>query len=91
MGTRVVILESLDCCSNWRKSSALGLAVYIPHFGGVELAQFGIAKENAVHFLVHLFEADLFVADDFANKSSALTSANVSAVVHPPRLFSAMV
>ena len=34
--------------------------MYIPHFGGVELAQFGIAEENAVHFLVHLFEADLF-------------------------------
>jgi hypothetical protein len=57
-----------------------------PHFGTVELAQFGIAKEDPMHVLIHLFQSDLFVAKDFANKNSTLMPANVSAVIHPPRL-----
>ena len=56
------------------------------HLCAVELTQFSVAEEDAVHVLVHLFQPDLFVAEDFADKDSALMPANVPAVVHSPRL-----
>jgi hypothetical protein len=40
-----------------------------PHLGAVELAQFRVAKENAMHVLIHLFKADFFVAEDFADEN----------------------
>jgi hypothetical protein len=39
-----------------------------------------------VHLLIHLFKSDLFVAEYFADKNSALVPANVPAVVHSPCL-----
>lgn len=54
--------------------------------GAVELAQFGVAKEDRVHFLIHLFKSDLLVTEDLAQGSSALMPANASAVVHAPSL-----
>ncbi len=57
-----------------------------PHFGTVELTQLGVAKENAVYVLIHLFKPDLFVAEYLAHENAALVPADVSTVVHSPRL-----
>jgi hypothetical protein len=57
-----------------------------PHFVSIELTEFGVAEEHAVHVLIHLFEPDLFVPKNFANKNPSLVPTDVSAVVHSPRL-----
>src|SRR5580658_5371956 len=43
-------------------------------------------EEDPMHFFIHLFQSDLFVAQHFANEDAALMPTDVSAVVHPPRL-----
>jgi hypothetical protein len=56
------------------------------HLGAVELAQFGVAEEDAMHVFIHLFEPGFFVAEYFADENPPLVPADISAVVHPPRL-----
>jgi hypothetical protein len=56
------------------------------HFRAVELAQFGVMKEDPVYVFIRLFEANLLVAQNFAYENPALVPANISAVVHSPRL-----
>lgn len=48
-----------------------------PHLGAIELTQFGITEEDAMHVLIHLFQPDLFVAENFADEDPALMPANV--------------
>jgi hypothetical protein len=43
-------------------------------------------EEDAMHVLVHLFESDLLVAQDFAHENSAFVPTDVSAVIHSPGL-----
>ncbi len=57
-----------------------------PHLGTVELTQLGVAEEDAVHVLIHLFESDLLVAEHFADENPTLVPADVAAVIHSPRL-----
>ena len=57
-----------------------------PHFLAIEFAQLGIAEENTVNVLIHLFEADLLVAKHFADEHPAFMPTDVPAVVHPPSL-----
>jgi hypothetical protein len=57
-----------------------------PHVGAVELTKFGLAEEHPVDFVVHLFQADLFISENFADENPPLVPANVAAVVHSPRL-----
>ena len=57
-----------------------------PHFGAVELAHFSVAEEDAMYVFIHLFEADLLVAEHFADEHPALMPTDVPAVVHPPKL-----
>jgi hypothetical protein len=57
-----------------------------PHFGTVKLPKFCVAEEDAVHIFIHLFEPDLFVPEHFTDEDPTLMPADVSAVVHSPRL-----
>jgi hypothetical protein len=53
-----------------------------PHLLAVEFAELGIAKEDAVHFIIHLFQPDLIVSEYFADEYLALMPTDVSTVVH---------
>ena len=68
--------RQLLCSKHWAE----------PHFGTVELAQLGIAKENAVYVLIHLLKPNLFVTENFANENSTLVPTDVFAVVYSSSL-----
>ena len=68
--------RQLSCSKRWSE----------PHLGAVEFAQLGIAEEDPVHVLIHLFEPDLFVTEHFADENPALVPTDVSAVVYSPSL-----
>jgi hypothetical protein len=44
------------------------------HFQAVELAQFGVMEEDPVYVFIHLFEADLLVAEHFADENPAFNA-----------------
>ncbi len=57
-----------------------------PHLRAVEFAQLGVAEEDAVYVLIHLFEPNLFVSEYFTDEHPAFMPTDVPAVVHPPSL-----
>jgi hypothetical protein len=58
-----------------------------PHFGAVEFAQFSVAEEDAMYVLIHLFEADLLIAEHFADEYPALMPTDVPGVARRFFLF----
>ena len=80
------MVAPLNCTSKTDRQSLCSKRWTEPHLGAVELTQFGIAEEDAMHVLIHLFQPDLFVAEHLADENPALVPADVPAVVHSPRL-----
>jgi len=57
-----------------------------PHLRTVELAQLSVMEEDPMHVFVHLFQSDLFIAQNFAHDHPAFVPTNIATVVHSPRL-----
>src|SRR5665213_2392998 len=72
-------LPAMPSCRNQLQAASMS------HPAEVD-TQLGVAEEDAVHVLVHLLKPNLLVAEYFADEDPALVPADVSAVVHTPRL-----